>query len=269
MKKVIIILCVLLSAGIVSAAAPVYLKASASDVSPAGSARIEQPIVATMTLDRTGSVPETAKLKIVTELDSPRIEVNIDNETMNYGLQENDITLPSDGVSEIKIRIDGYAPKVEKQSEVKVLDVTTHVEYKGEDPDDQTVGTIKLTVSDREIKQTVIAIEDAWDKYAVARAKVEALKNSGVNTAEIEAQLQTARELLDNADELHDKGEIDLAKSTAESSSKILDGVILDAEKRGVGPVPLDIRRYLVIAGAVIVVLILALIIKGKREELG
>lgn len=269
MKKVIIILCFLISVGIISAAVPDYLKASASDVSPSGTARIEQPVVATMTMERVGTVPDEAILKIITDLDSPRTEVTIDNETQDYGLTEFDITLPSEGVSEIKIRIDGYAPKVEKQKSIKVLDVATHVRYKGEDAENQSDGTITLIVSDKEIRTAVITIEDAWDKYAVARAKVKGLTESGVNTAELEAQLQNARELLDNADELHDKGEIDLAKSTAESASKLLDGVILDAEKSGVGPVPLDVRRYLVIAGAVIIVLILALLIKGRREELG
>ena len=269
MKKVIIILCFLISVGIASAAVQDYLKTSASDVSPSGSARIDQGVMATMNLERIGSHPDEAILQIVTELDSPRAEVTIDNVTETYGLKEFNITLSSEGVEEIDIRIDGFAPKVEKQKEIKVLEVTTYVDYPGFDPVGQNDGTIKLTISDKEIKQTVITIEDAWDKYAVARAKVKGLTESGVNTAELEAKLQNARELLDNADELHDKGEIDLAKSTAESASKILDDVILDAEKSGVGPVPLDIRRYLVIAGAVIIVLILALLIKGKREELG
>lgn len=269
MKKIIILLCILISIGIVSSAIPDYLKASASDVSPSQSARIGQPVAATMTLERVGSVPEEATLKIVTELDSPRVEVTIDNETEEYGLKKFDITLPSEGVSKINIRIDGYAPTVEKLKDIKVIDVTTNVLYRGEDAQDQSDGTITLTISDREIRETVITIEDAWDKFAVAEGKVEDLKESGVNTAELEAKLQNARELLNNADELHDKGEIDLAKSTAGSASKILDGVVLSAEKMGVGPIPVDVGRYLVIAGAVIVVLILAILIKGKREELG
>jgi len=269
MKKVIVILCILVSVGIAIAAVPDYLKASASDVSPSGTARIEQPVVATMTLERIGTVPDEATLKIVTELDNPRTEVTIDNETQNYGLKEFDINLPSEGVSEINIRIDGYAPKVEKQKAIKVLDVTTHVKYKGEDAEDQSDGTITLTISDKEIKETVLTIEDAQEKLALAEAKIANLKESGVNTVELEAQIQNAKELLDNAEELHEREEIDLAKSTAESAAKILDGVILDAEKMGVGPVPVDIKRYIVIAGAVIVVLILALLIKSRREELG
>lgn len=270
MKKVIIILCILLSVGIASSTVPDYLKATPdTDVSPSGTARIEQPVVATMTLERIGTVPDVAKLKIVTDLDRPRTEVTIDDVTEDYGLKEFEITLSSEGVSEINIRIDGYAPKVEKQKDIKVLDVTTHVEYKGEDAEDQSDGTITLTVSDKEIRETVIAIEDAKDKLALAEAKIANLKESGVNTAELEAKIQNARELLDNAEALHEREEIDIAKSTAESASTILDGVILDAEKMGVGPVPVDIKRYLVIAGAVIVVLILALLIKGKREELG
>lgn len=269
MKKAIVILCFLISLGTVSAVVPDYLKASASDVSPSGTARIEQPVVATMTLDRIGVVPDVAKLTIVTELDSPRIAVTIDNVTQDYGLQENEITLSSSGVSEIEIRIDGYAPTVEKQKEIKVLDVTTHVEYSGEDPEDQEDGTITLTVSDKEIKATVSAIEDAQDKLEIAKAKVYRLEQSGVNTAELEAKIQNAKELLEEAEGLHEEGNIESSKVIAESASKILDGVILDADKMGTGPVPMDIERYLVIAGAVIVVLIIALFIKGRREELG
>ncbi|MEE9474658.1 MAG: hypothetical protein V3V36_03215 [Candidatus Hydrothermarchaeaceae archaeon] len=269
MKKIIVILCFLISVGIVSAAVPDYIKASASDVSPSGSARIEQPIVATMTLERVSTVPETAKLKISTDLDNPRIEVNIDGDTQDYGLKENDITLPSEGITEIKIRIDGYAPRVEKQIDIEVLNISAHVEYKGEDPADQPIGAITLTVSDKEIRETVITIEDTQDKLAVAEAKIAQLEKSGVNTVELEAKIQNARDLLEEAEEQHEKGNIDSSKLIAESASKILDGVILDAEKMGAGPSPLDIKRYLVIAGAVIAVLILALLIKSKREELG
>lgn len=269
MKKAIIILTILLSVGIVSAAAPDYLKASASDVSPSSSARIGQPVIATMSLERIGTVPELAKIKIVTDLDSPRAEVTIDNVTEDYGLKEFEITLSSEGVSEIDIRINGYAPQVEKETDIKVIEVTTHVEYKGEDAEDQSDGAVTLTVSDTEIKEAKSTLEDAWNKYAVARAKVQGLSDSGVNTAELEADLQSAREQLDRADEEEADGDIDSSKVLAEGAITILDRVILDAEKSGIGPVPMDLRRYLVIAGAVVVVLIVALFIKGKREELG
>lgn len=270
MKKVIIILCVLLGVGIVSAVAPDYLKATPdTDVSPSSSARIGQPVVATMTLERIGTVPDVAKLKIVTDLDKPRTEVTIDNETQDYGLKEFEITLSSEGVSKINIRIDGYAPQVEKETKINVIQVTTHVEYKGEDPEDQDDGAIKLTVADIEIKEAKSTLKDAWDKYAVARSKVQDLSDSGVNTAELEARLQQARELLDNADTQESQGDIESSKVLAEGASTILNDIILDAEKSGVGPVPLDLRRYFVIAGAVIAVLIVALFIKGKREELG
>ena len=269
MKKAIIILTILLSVGIASAAAPDYLKASASDVSPSTSARIGQPVIATMSLERIGTVPEVAKITIVTELDSPRAEITIDNVTEDYGLKENVITLSTEGISQIDIRIDGYAPSVDKQTDIKVIDVTTYVEYKGEEAEDQSDGSVTLTVSDTEIKEAKTTLEDAWDKYAVARAKVQGLSDSGVNTAELEARLQSARDLLDKADEEEVEGDIDSSKTFAEGATTILNGVILDAEKRGIGPVPLDLRRSLVIAGAVIVVLIVALFIKGKREELG
>ncbi len=270
MRILIILLCISLSMGIASSATlPNYLGASKSDVSPAESARIGQPIVATMTLKKVNLVPDEATLKIVTDLDEPRLQITWDNETQECGLKECIIGLPSEGVDEINIRIDGFAPKVEKLTDIKVLDVVTNVQYKGEDAEDQAEGTITLSVSNREIRETTITIEDTEDKLRLAESKVKALKDSGINTVELEAELQNARDLLANAQTLHEREEIDLAKSTAESSSKILDGVILKSEKEGSGTAPVDIKRYIVIAGAVIFVLVLALIIKGKREELG
>ena len=145
MKKAIIILGILLSVGIVSAALPDYLKAS--DVNePSSSVKIGDSVSAKMTLIRVGIVPDSATLKIVTELDDSRIEVTIDNVTENYVLKSNEIHLASDGVEEIKIRIFGDAPEVERQTDIKVLEVTTHVEYPGEDSEDQKDGNIWLTI---------------------------------------------------------------------------------------------------------------------------
>ncbi len=270
MKKIIVILCFLISVGIVSAAISDYLSTSESDISQSGSVRIGQPVSATMTLVQVGMVPDKAILGVATDLDRPSSDVTIDGETEPHphGLNVFNITLDAGGVEEIEIVINGFAPSVAKQEDIKVLDVKTYIEHKGE-TDVQSDGTITLTVSDKEIRETVSTIEDTQEKLAVAEAKVETLKSSGVNTAELEAEIQNAKELLDNAETLHEREEIDLARSTAESASKILDGVILDAEKMGAGPSPLDIKRYLVIAGAVIAVLILALLIKSKREELG
>ena len=269
MKKVIVILCVLLSVGLVSAAVPDYLKASEID-EPASSVKIGDSVAAKMTLVRVGIIrPDSATLNIVTELSEPRIEVTIDNVTTNYVLKSNEIPLASDGVEEIKIRISGDAPAVEKQKEIKVLEVKTNVEYPGVDAEDQSDGTLTTTVTDRELKEAKATLEDAWDKYNVARNKVQGLSDSGVNTAELEARLVQARELLDNADIQETQGDIESSKLLAEGAMRDLDRIILDAEKSGIGPVPMDIRRYLIIAGAVIVVLIVALFIKGKREELG
>lgn len=269
MKKLTIILCILLSMGIASAAATNYLGASKSDVSPSGTAKVGLPVIATMTLERVGSVPEEAILRIVTDLDSPRTEITIDGDTQECGLQECEITLPSEGVEQIKIRTNGDAPKVEKQLDIIVLNVNTTVQYRGEDLAEQKEGTITLTVSDKEIRTTKVAIENAEDKLAKASSMVNALESQGVNTVEFKAEIQDAKELITTANDLHDRKEIDLSKSTADSASKILDRVITKAEKAGTGPAPSDMRRYLVIAGAVIVVLVLVFILKSRREELG
>lgn len=239
-------------------------------MNPKETTKSGEPIVADVTLKKIGDIlPDESRLNLTLDMVNPWVRVEIDGAEQTFANKaEIEVTLPEE-VKEIKIHVTGEAPDVEKLTKLSVVDVKTYVRYKGAEGEYQEEVLMYLDVTNPEIKSTLGAIEDAQDKLAVAEAKVATLKSSGVNTVELEAQLQNAKELLENAQTLHEREQIDLAKSTAESASKILDGVILDAEKSGVGPVPLDLRRYLVIGGAVIVVLIVALLIKGKREELG
>ncbi len=260
----------LIGSSIGYAAVDDYLAPSKSEVSPSTSARIDQPVTAVMVLKNIGVVPEEAKLNISTELTSPAFIINIDNETTERGAPEVELDLPSDGVKEITIRVSGFAPEVEKLTEIDVLNVKTYVKYKGEDGVYQDEGRLTLKISDVEIRETLREIDTAEAKLAEAESIVSSLKSKGVNTVSLESQIQTAKDLIENAKEGHERGQVDLAKSTATSASAILNQVISDAgqlgkEKKTEG----NIKKYATIAGAVILVILVILFITKRREELG
>jgi hypothetical protein len=268
MRQIWIIL-FLVSTSIVSAQVPDYLRPVSSDVSPAVQARMGQPVVANMVLKRVGVVPEEAKLNITVELEAPRVEVRIDNNTEVFGIKEFEVDLPPDGVSEIEIRASGYAPPVEKQTEIRALAVKTYVLYKGEEGQYQDDGALTLIVSTKEIKETLLVLEDAKDLLAEADSLISDLKAKGVNTAELEAELADARDQISRSEAEHEQGDIENAKFLAEQAKKDLNRIITKAKEMGAGPTPVDIKRYLTIAAAVIIVIIVAFFLRGRREELG
>jgi hypothetical protein len=270
MKRLWVVLWIMLiGVGVVGSAVPDYLRAASTDISPSVSARIGQPVAANMVLKRVGIVPEEARLNITTELEAPRIEVRVDNTTEPYALGEVEVPLPLEGVSEIEIRVNGFAPPVEKLTDIKVLDVKTFVLYKGEEEQYQDEGTLTLRISTKEITEVVFAIDDAKALLTEAEGLIDDLKAKGVNTVDLEAELVDAKEQISRAEGEHDKGDIDNAKFLAEQAKKDLKRIISKAKEMGAGPAPVDIKRYLTIAAAVIVVLIVALFLRGRREELG
>ncbi|MEE8167274.1 MAG: hypothetical protein V3T58_00175 [Candidatus Hydrothermarchaeales archaeon] len=260
---------VVVSIGVASAVVPDYLKPSDTKLDQT-TAKIGDLVAASMTLEKVGVVPEEAKLNYTTDLTSPRLEIQIDDAPPEtYGVQSYQIPLPVDGVRKIEIRISGWAPTVEKMTTITVLSINTYVKYKGDEPEWQDDGTLTLTVTDIEIKQTVTAIDDAWAKYNEARTKIDSLKAKGVATTELEAELQDARTQIDLAESAHENGEIETAKSNAQIATNALNRLLSKADEMGAGPAPTDVKRYLTIAAAVIIVLLLAVIIRGRREELG
>ncbi len=247
-----------------------YLGTSKSEVSPTTSARVDQPVTAVMVLENIGVVPEEARLNVSTELTSPQFIVDIDNETTKQGRSELKLDLPSDGVKEITIRVSGFAPEVDRLTVIDVLNVKTYVKYKSEDGVYQDNGGLTLKISDVEIRETLREIDAAEAKLAEAESIVGSLKSKDVNTVSLESQIQTAKGLIDNANELHDRGQADLAKSTAISASSILDQAISDAGSLGKKETTEgNVKKYVTIAGAVILVIILVLFMKSRREELG
>jgi len=250
-------------------AATDYLKASTSEVSPSTTARVGQPIAANMKLSGFTPYPEEATLEINVEVDRPRIEVIIDGEYEVYGLPQTEIELPVDGVKDIEIRVNGFAPEVAKLTTITVLDVKTRLRYKGEDEKTQEDGTLSLTVSDKEILQTVGAIDDAWNEFNRVRKAIVTVSGKGINTVEVEAELDDIKAQINLAEDAHDNGAIDTAQLNAEIALNSLGR--LDDKVAGMdsGPAPTDVKRYLTIAGAVILVLLLFIILRGRSEELG
>lgn len=270
MKKGILVLISLIIGYFGTAfAAPDYLKASSSEVSPSVSARIGQPIAANMLLKGFTPYPEEASLNISSDVDRPRIEVIIDGKYEVYGLPRLQIQLPSEGVKDIEIRLSGFAPPVTKLTTINVLDVKTLVRFKGENETLQEDGTLTLVVSDREIIQTVTAIDDARDKYNAVRSMITGLAGRGINTVELEAELDDIKVQIELAENAHEKGDVTSAQKNAEIALNNLDRLEEKIKQMGVGPAPTDIKRYLTIGGAVIVALLIILFIKGRREELG
>ncbi len=246
-----------------------YLRITASEVNPTESARAGQLVNARIVLKEIHIPPEEAVLNITTEVVAPRIEVRMNETYLQFGISPVSLTLPPEGIGEIDIRVSGTAPKVERLRTIIVLDVKTFVRYKGAEGVVQDEGQLSVKVSDIEIREALLIIEEAQSKLGEAVRKVDLLKAREVDTADLEARIHDAETQVTNAQQLHDKGEIELARTTAELAVNSIDRIILDAEKLTGPPAPSEIRRYLVIAAAVMVALLLIIIIKGRREELG
>lgn len=273
MNKILIVL-LLCSVAAASAAVPEYLKVddSLTKVSPSLSARVDDLVVASMVLKKVGPIPAEAKLNISIGVVSPRVDVRIDNVTETYRINKFEILLPAppQGVKEIEIWVSGYAPRVEKLTEIKVLEVKTYVYYDADNKGYKDYRPITLTVSDVEIKQTLASIEDAKKKVAEVEGIISKLKGRGINTVDMEVQAQNARDILKTAQTLYEQGQIDLARNTAESASKVLDKLIADAGKiETQKETRTTAKDYIIIAAVVIVAILIALFIKKRREELG
>lgn len=273
MNKILyIVIALICGAAIVSAAVPYYLKVddSLTRVSHSISARVDDPVFVTMVLKKVNPIPAEAKLNISVGVVSPIVDVRIDNVTETYRINKFEIPLPGppQGVKEIEIRVSGYAPRVEKLTEIKVLEVKTYVYYDADNKGYQDHKPITLTISDVEIKQTLASIEDAKKKVAGVEGIISKLKGRGINTVDMEAQAQNARDILKTAQTLYEQGQIDLARNTAESASKVLDKLIADAGKIETQK-ETRTANYIIIAAVVIVLVLVALFIKKRREELG
>lgn len=252
------------------AAVPDYLKPEYSEVTPTTVAKPGQPVGARLVLKGTTPVPDEARLNISTGAARPRIEVVINGELQRYGSPEVEIPLPSEGVKEIEIFLYGVAPEVTKETDIPLLDVKTFVKYKGEAGVYQAERKLLLTVTNVVISEAVGAIDKAKAKLSLLESKISGLKAAGADVAPLETKLENARNIIKTASALYDKGEIELARDTAESAAKILDEATAEADKiETTKETKQDIRKYGLVALGIIILGALLLFLRKRRDELG
>lgn len=260
----------ILSPGPGYGAIPDYLKPVFSEVTPTYTAKIGQLVNARLVLEGTTPIPEEARLNISTGAARPRIEVVIDGTLEQYGIPEVEIPLPAEGVEKIEIFLYGVAPEVTKETKIPLLDVQTYVKYKGEEGVYQQDGKLMLTVTNVIISGAVEAIDNAKNRLDLLEEKVSDLKQAGANVAPLESKLKNARDILETAETLYEKGEIELARSSAESALKVLDEVSTEASKiETTRETQKDIKRYGLLALGILIIGTLVLLFRKRREELG
>jgi hypothetical protein len=265
-----IVAVLILSPGLGYAVVPDYLKPVFSEVTPTYTAKIGQLVNARLVLEGTTPVPDEARLNISTSAARPRIEVTINGKLEQYGIPEIEIPLPAEGVKEIEIFLYGVAPEVTKETKVALLDVKTYVKYKGEEGVYQEDGKLMLTVTNVIISGAVEAIDSARRKLDLLERKVSDLKQTGANVAALESKLKNARGILKTAETLYEKGEIELARDSAESALRVLDEVSMEAGKiETTRETQRDIKRYGLLALGILIVGTLVLLLRKRREELG
>ncbi len=258
--------------GVAQVGTPDYLEVTEYRVSPSISARIGDPVAAYMVLEKVGPIPVEAKLNISTDVVGLRGEVKINNKTEGFYSNNVELSLPPqpDGVRRIEIRLSGYAPKVEKLTDIKVLEVKTYVFYDNENKGYQEEKVIFLSVTNFVISGAVEAINSAKGKLETAEKAVGDLKAAGIRTSSLEDKLKNAKDLLSTAEALYKKGDVQLAKSNAESAMKILDEIVSEAGDLKAGKeTKSNLARYGLIGVGIIVIAGLLFLLMRRREELG
>ncbi|NOZ77384.1 MAG: hypothetical protein GXO65_06965 [Euryarchaeota archaeon] len=224
------------------------------------------PVVADIVLEKTGIIPENASLNYSTELTSPEVRITIDGgEPQRYGVQNFELPLPSAGVDRVEIRVTGNAPEVETQTEITVIELKTLVNYKGEPPQYQDSGKITVRVSTAEISEAKDAINQAKSRYVAVKELLDGLEAKGIDVVPLKARLADARVQIDTADALFQKGDQELAKNNADAALNALTRIEDDARGLDTGvQQKSELKKYLIIGAAVIIVLIVFLIAGGK-----
>lgn len=245
-------------------------------INPKETIKSGEPIVVDITLKRVSeTLPEESRLIVTTNMVGPWAKITIDGNVQTFTKNEIEIPLPDSekGVKEILIYVTGKAPTVEKLTQLTVVDVKTYVRYTGVEgvyQEEIGKGPLTLEVTNPKITETVNAINTAKEKCATAESIINGLKTKGVNTVDLEAQLVDAKTLIDLADQKHEEGKLDEAKTNAGLAINALDRIISDARALEAGrETQTGIKKYLTILAAVIVIVVAIFFIKGRREELG
>jgi hypothetical protein len=259
-----------------AAAATDYLAVPAGgfDVNPKERVKVGEPISADVTLKRIGDIlPETATLILTIDMVNAWTQVDIDGSVQTFAnANDIEIPLPSAGVKEIKITVRGNAPDVDRLMRLRVLEVKTDVAYKGTPREVQEEVSIFLEVSNPDIQAAVETIDRARRRFQASESRIQDLKAQGIDTVDLEARLQNARELIETAEGLQGQGRLEESRQTAQVALSILSDIDSQAEAKA-GDVlanPTKVRKYLLFGGLGVFVLLLAfLFFRSRREELG
>ncbi|RLG57911.1 MAG: hypothetical protein DRN95_05065 [Candidatus Hydrothermarchaeota archaeon] len=268
MKKMLILVACLISFGIaLCSAQEIKYLSGTYDLSPSNIIETGKPVAANVYLVASEYEPEKAVLKLSIGIDNSIVKIDYDGESKTFvHLESIEIPLPK-GIKTINISLSGNAPSVSKLTTINVATVKVYVEY-GDYKEDQDVITVPLQVTTTLISQALMEINHAEQKYTIALNLVNGLKAKNIPTAELDLKLKNAKELIDAAKELHDRGNADLAMQNAKSASSILDDVIKDAnELKKSYERKETAKKYIPIA--IVILLIIALLLRKRRQELG
>lgn len=272
MRYAVVIGVILLVTAAVYAAGEIdYLNVTSSSINPKYTITAEDPLAATVTLERVSEIlPEASRLNITVWAVNPSITLNIDGNETFVNKNSIEISLPSEGVKKIVIDVSGKAPYVEKLTAFKVFDVKTYVKFTGTEGEYQDEISISLDVTKPKIEEALDAINRANGLSDEAEALIENLKSEGIGAADLEAQLADAKAILRHAETAHEGGRISEAKENADLAINAFNRVISDAGGlEAARESKSNVKKYGAAALAVVVIALLILFLQKRREELG
>lgn len=203
------------------------------------------------------------RVKAVTETEESEITIEYDGSSYidKTSLLEKSVPVT---VSSINVRVRGKAPSVEKS--ITALSVSVYVDdgkgFKGY----QNFEPLKTAVS-KIATGALKEIDNAKERLREAESRVASLQSSGADVSRLRSRITDAKGLIDAATSLDRAGNSEKAKETAKRASEILDEVLYEA--RGIPTGAPDYKRYAAIFAAIVLVAVIVLYIKSRREELG
>ncbi|WP_456475475.1 hypothetical protein [Candidatus Pyrohabitans sp.] len=251
-----------------------YLAVEDAKVSPSGVARIGDPVAVDVVLKKLGPEPQEARLNLSIGLDNPTVTLKLNGEVKTYYGNNIELALPK-GLKTVSIKIVGNAPAVSKLTRIQVLKVSTYVFYDEENKgyqEEVLPGKLPayLDVTTELITATLSEISRAEVKLSEAEELVSKLEARGVDVASLKKRLETAKDSLETAKKLHERGNVDLAKQNAEGSITLLDDIIREANEKSKSlEKKSSLKKYLLVIAGIVVIALVVFFIKQKREELG
>ncbi|NOZ59545.1 MAG: hypothetical protein GXO66_08250 [Euryarchaeota archaeon] len=267
---VVVVLLVAACTSIAAGISADYLTVEEQKVSPAGVARIGDPVAVEVVLKKLGPEPQEARLNLSIGVDDPTTTIVFDGgEAKTYYGREIEVTLPK-GLKQVSIKMVGSAPPVSRLTRIEVVRVSTYVYYDEENRGYQEEATLYLDVTNELISAALSEIARAEAKLSEAEQLVAQLEEKGVEVESLKKRLETAKSSLATAKELHDRGNVDLAKQNAENSIALLEDIIKEArEKAQALEKKSSLKKYLIAIAGIIVIALVVFFIRQRKEELG